>query len=113
MLGIEKYAKVKNTCCIGYFGPDYVALLELIDSREQILKLLPGIEIHLACRDEFAQKLKNVPNLIPSKELRSKRQEFAFFYEATSDGNQSPAVRLLNGIQSDKIQLEKSIVTNT
>jgi hypothetical protein len=112
MISLQKYATAKDHCCIGYFGPDKSILRELITARPTIETILPGIKVYIACRAEFINLVPNLDMMIPSNELKSRIHDFAYFTEIRADGSMSPVKQLLDGIRSEKMELQKMVLVS-
>jgi len=63
-MNYPEYLSVKNRYCIAYFGLFDEFILQLLYLRPAIEKELPGIEICIACRDEFYEQVKMHPKLV-------------------------------------------------
>lgn len=102
MIELQKYASIRNNCCIGYFGPDWGIVKELVDARPVIERVLAGMTVYISCRPDFVEKLSGYNNVIPSNELKSYRNKFGYFDEIRSNTITSPVQDLLKGLHSDK-----------
>lgn len=82
---LPNYIKIKNKYCLAYFGHcnDYV--VELLLLRPSIEVALPGIEIHLCCRDRAFHLLQGQKNVIPESQIGEMKWEFAQVKEITCD----------------------------
>jgi hypothetical protein len=105
-LAFHQYARVKDNYCCAYLGnsPEYVVALKLL--RPQIEKQLPGINLHLACRDEFAHFLEGESNTVALSALD--KSHYAYVRELRNDKSYHSVLRLI-----EESQLEIEPITKT
>ena len=81
----DRYIKIKDTCCICYFGhnPEYVVQLNLI--RPYLEKNFVGLTFFLSCRDELFEIIENDKNVIKKLDLYANKKDFGFIKEILID----------------------------
>jgi hypothetical protein len=100
MIPFEKYARIKDNYCIGYFGFSNQLLLQLRDVRPFLEQTFQGLNIYIACRDESSHLLTGDDRIVKKSELRSKREEFGQFSELAFDGVNHPIIKMLKEIEA-------------
>jgi len=94
MIGYEQYARVKNNCCICYFGYSDEYLVQLRLLKPVIEHTLPGLRITLCCKDEKLPLVGDCETVRLS-EIKLKKQSFAYLSELTFNGSMHPVEDLL------------------
>lgn len=77
----SKYVQIKDKVCIGYFGYTEEYIVQLRALRPNMESSFPGVNIYLACREEFLGRLKGEPMTMSLGDLKSSRKEFGMVYE--------------------------------
>jgi len=93
-MGFEQYAKVKDNYCICYFGHNDEYLAQLVRVKPLIEAALPGIHIHLGCKDDKAHLLEGHSPLKLS-EIKIRRKDYAYVREMKFNGRTHPIKDLL------------------
>jgi len=91
-----KYVKSKDHYCIGYFGYCNEYLVQLSYLRPHIEKQLPGMQIHLACKDDAFHLLEKLPNTMPWSSYKDRKREFGHVREIGTDMKNHPILDLMN-----------------
>lgn len=93
-MSFEQYAKVKDKYCICYFGynDEYLRQLRLV--KPLLEGALPGVEIHLGCKDDKTHLLAGCDPLKIS-EIKVRRKEYAYIRELKFNGVSHPVRDLL------------------
>jgi len=88
------YAKIKDSCCICYFGDltDHI-IDELLSCKSKIEKSYPGLKVTICCRDDSVKYIKS----IPKSELN--RDNFLFVEEIPAVPGGIAKFQLPHGIQ--------------
>jgi hypothetical protein len=96
MIELPKYAKVKDRCCIYYFGPsdEYVLLLRLI--KPLLERRFAGVEVCLGCRDDKADMLAGLPHVMLATEIKAKRDLYGHIEELKFNLPAHPIEELLD-----------------
>lgn len=78
-----EYVKIKDNYCCAYLGntAEYVVQLKLL--RLSIEEQLPGIRLHLCCRDSLFYLLEDEPRTLRSSELHGAKHNFAYIRTLT------------------------------
>ena len=99
MISIPEYIKVKDKYCIVYFGEskEYIVQLRLL--RPIIEKTFQGLQIYLACKDDYIYLLKDEPRILTASQLKENKNQFAYVREIFCNLNEHPVEQLL--IESD------------
>jgi len=90
MIPFSQYAKVKNKFCACYLGPFKQHLIRLVAVRPFIGKELPGIEIHIGCRDDLFYLVQNEERIIKESEIPKLKKKFGYFRDLRYDANSDP-----------------------
>lgn len=75
---LSQYIKIKDNCCIGYFGDNETIIQSLNESKKYIEDKFHGINIFFAINDKF-----NIDEtfIIKKSELADFKFKFAYYYE--------------------------------
>lgn len=92
MINFNEYARIKDRYCLCYFGPSDEYVVQLMLLRPVIERELPGLEIHIGCKDELA----NFPRSMKLSEIKVRRSEFAHIKDVRFNGKTHPIEDLLN-----------------
>jgi hypothetical protein len=94
MIAFNKYAQIKDKCCIGYFGycDDYLKQLRVI--RPILEKAFPGLQIYLSCRDG-KHDLLGTDRTLTYQQFREAKEDFACLIELKTNGRNNPVNDLL------------------
>ena len=94
MIGFEQYAKVKDKYCICYFGYQDEFLVQLRRIKPLIESALPGIQIHLGCKDDKIHLIADC-NPLKLSESKLRRKDYAHIREMSYNGVSHPVKDLL------------------
>jgi hypothetical protein len=94
MIGFNKYAQIKDKCCIGYFGHHEPYLTQLRSIKPLLEKSFPGLQIYLSCRDG-KQHLIGPDRVLTQEQFRQAKNDFACFVELRTNGRNNPVDDLL------------------
>jgi len=90
-----KYVKAKDHYCLGYFGYCNEYIVQLSYLRPHIEKQLPGMQIHLACKDDTYHLLKGLSNTIPWSVYKDCKRQFGHIKEIGTDMKAHPVLQLM------------------
>lgn len=76
LISLPHYAKIKNRCCIAYYGDNEEIIETIRDSRAQIEQSLPGIKLFMSFADEIVQN-----DEIPKSKIQELKGQIAYFCE--------------------------------
>lgn len=104
------YACIKDHYCCFYVGsaPEYVVILRLL--RPQIEFQMPGLKLHIGCRDEFRFLLDGDSNCVFSSEIEKKKIEYAYIRELRNDNFKHTLLSFMeeSGLKISPISLEST-----
>lgn len=113
MIQFNKYAKTKDKYCLCYFGnsDEYLVLLEFI--KPLIEKTLSGLEVHIGCKDNKIDIIKNCNSVMKLSEIKVRRDDFGHLKEIRYNGLTHPIEDLLKecGIDKTNIDLPQNVIT--
>jgi len=84
---------VKDKYCIFYFGLFDEFILQLIYLRPAIEKEFPGLELYIACKDEFYSQVQHHKNIVSYKDYN--KTNFGCSKELLFDNVEHPILSLL------------------
>jgi hypothetical protein len=97
------YSKIRNRYCVAYYGPCAEYILQLIYVRSAIEKELPGLELYISCRDDYARFFPNKNKLIMGSEMDSRKKEVAYIRELRCNSEVHP---IWQWVQESQLKLE-------
>jgi hypothetical protein len=109
MIGLAKYARIKNHYCLAYFGPCEEYLFQLHLLKPIIENHFPGLKITFACRDEFVGIFSAEDIAIKVTEIKSKREDFAHVRELSFNGRTHPVEDLMQECEIKNYAINKMI----
>lgn len=95
-LPLPQYARVKDKYCIAYFGNNKEFLVQLKLFRPIMESTFPGIQVHLACREDSLYLLKNEDRIITKDELKENKHSFGYVRELVCDMKSHPIEDFMN-----------------
>lgn len=105
MIGFAQYAKIKNDCCLCYFGysDEYLVQLRLI--KPFLENTLAGLKISFCCKDDKLPLLHGC-RAIPISQIKVRKQDFGHLYEIKYNGRTHPIEDLLADTGIQNLQLD-------
>jgi hypothetical protein len=95
MIEFLKYAKIKDSYCVCYFGLSDEYLIQLNLLKNIIEKNYSKIKIFIGCRDEKYQIFDNKDYILRASELRMRRFDFGHIRELRYNGKTHPVEDLI------------------
>jgi hypothetical protein len=95
MIPLPEYVKIKDNYCIVYFGncKEYIVQLRLL--RPIMEKTFAGLQVYLACKDEYMYLLNNESKTLSASSLKTQKQKFAYIREIYTEINKHPVEELM------------------
>ncbi|MHA2043247.1 MAG: hypothetical protein ACW99G_00550 [Candidatus Thorarchaeota archaeon] len=104
-LPLMQYAKIKNNYCICYFGPADEYIVQLLYLRPLIEEKLPGIKIHIGCRDGLSYLANQNERMEIKSTIKEKKRSYAHLKELKCNMEDHPIYDLLE--KSNLLNLPK------
>jgi hypothetical protein len=95
MIEFVKYAKIKDSYCICYFGLSDEYLIQLKLLKNIIEKNYKKIKIFIGCKDEKYSIFENKDYILKLSELKSRRFNFGYIREIKFNGRTHPIEDLI------------------
>lgn len=89
------YAKIKDNLCICYVGSCNEYLVQLKFIRPAIEKELPGIKIHICCKDNVFHLIQDSPRIIRYSEIKDKKRDLAHIIDLKCNMQSHPILKLI------------------
>jgi hypothetical protein len=93
-LPLPLYAKIKDRYCLLYLGFSWEYVVQLSCFLPLIEESLPGLDLHICCRDEVFHHFNN-PKIFPHAEFAEKKEDFAHVRELKCNMDSHPVEDLL------------------
>lgn len=90
------YAKIKDKCCICYFGYSKEYLIQLNLLLESIEKELKGIIIYIACKEDCVYLFNKKERILTKEQFQQQKENFAFIKEINCDTINHPIETLMD-----------------
>ena len=95
MIPLSSYAKVKDNYCILCSGLRPEHLIQIIAIRPHIEAELPGLKIHIACRDNMLYLVENEERIHSQSKLVDIKKQFGYIRQLKYDIAANPIEALL------------------
>jgi hypothetical protein len=95
MIPLSTYAKVKDKYCLLCSGLKPEHLIQLVSIRPHIEAELPGLEIHIACKDSMLYLVKNEERIHAQSKLVEIKTQFAYVRQLKYDIVNNPIEAIL------------------
>lgn len=109
---LKRYIKIKDHYCLIYFGPSKEYLVQLRLLQPILEKNFPGLNIHICCKDENLDLLKDTRSLTMS-ELRLVKNKFAHVYEFLTGNEVHPIEELLDNCEIEEYKIKVPEIDHT
>ena len=103
----NNFIRVRNKYCCCSFGNNNDHVLMLKHIRPHVEMALPGLQMHIACRDESFYLLQDEPRVTPKSGFD--RNNYSFVREIRPDASCHPIQRLLEESQIPAPVLRSSV----
>ncbi|RTK96608.1 MAG: hypothetical protein EKK64_03220 [Neisseriaceae bacterium] len=90
------YAKIKDRCCLCYFGYSKEYLVQLNLLLESIETELKGIVVHIACNSDAIHLFDKKERILTKEQFESQKETFAFIKEINCDTINHPIEKLMD-----------------
>lgn len=108
-LPFTKYAEIKDRYCICYFGPCDEYIIQLLYLRPFIESELPGLEIHIGCRDSMSYLSGSHRRIAPKSQIKDEKLNYAHLIELKCNMGEHPVYKLLQDSRLENMQVYKDV----